>query len=71
MGLSGLPVSLQDMARVRLEYPDATLQELGDLLEPKIGKSGVNHRLRRLGEIAADLRKKEEKEAPGDREEVT
>lgn len=61
MGFSGLPPSLQMMAKVRLENPDATLLELGSLLEPKIGKSGVNHRLRRLGEIAADLRKKEVK----------
>ena len=61
MGFSGLPPSLQMMAKVRLEYPDATLLELGTHLEPKIGKSGVNHRLRRLGEIAADLRKKEGK----------
>lgn len=60
MGFSGLPPSLQMMAKVRLEYPDATLLELGNLLEPRIGKSGVNHRLRRLGEIAADLRKKYE-----------
>ena len=60
MGFSGLPPSLQMMAKVRLENPEATLLELGGLLEPKIGKSGVNHRLRRLGEIAADLRKKED-----------
>ena len=61
MGISSLPPSLQMMAKVRLEYPNASLSELGSHLEPRIGKSGVNHRLRRLEEIAADLRKKEGK----------
>ena len=42
-GLSGLPESLQEMARIRLERPDATLKELGEALEPPVGKSGVNH----------------------------
>ena len=44
------------MAEVRLEYPDATLQELGELLDPPVGKSGVNHRLRKLSELANELR---------------
>ena len=47
-GLSGLPESLQEMARIRLERPEATLKELGEALEPPVGKSGVNHRLRKL-----------------------
>ena len=55
-GFSKLADSLRQMAEVRLEYPDATLQELGELLDPPVGKSGVNHRLRKLSEIAADLR---------------
>lgn len=55
-GFSKLADSLRQMAEVRLEYPDATLQELGELLDPPMGKSGVNHRLRKLSEIAADLR---------------
>ena len=59
MGFSGLPPSLQMMAKVRLEHLDATLLELGEHLEPKIGKSGVNQRLRRLTEIAEDLRRNE------------
>ena len=46
--LSTLPPSLQEMAHLRLENPDATLQELGALFDPPIGKSGVNHRMRRL-----------------------
>ena len=55
-GLSGLPESLQEMARIRLERPDATLKELGEALEPPVGKSGVNHRLRKLSLMAEELR---------------
>ncbi|MDL2295545.1 DNA-binding protein WhiA [Lachnospiraceae bacterium OttesenSCG-928-E19] len=55
-GFDDLPENLREIARVRLEYPDATLKELGDLLSPPIGKSGVNHRLRKLSEIAEKLR---------------
>ncbi|MFV0363725.1 MAG: DNA-binding protein WhiA [Suipraeoptans sp.] len=58
MGIDKLPENLQDIAHVRLENPDAPLKELGQLLEVPIGKSGVNHRLRKLGEIAALLREK-------------
>lgn len=52
VGLKSLPESLQEIARLRLEYPDSTLKELGESLTPKVGKSGVNHRLRKLEEIA-------------------
>ena len=41
---------------MRLEHPDAALKELGEMLTPPVGKSGVNHRLRKLGEIAEKLR---------------
>ena len=51
-GLESLPLPLQEIAHLRLENPEATLSELGDLLDPPVGKSGVNHRLRRLHEIA-------------------
>ena len=44
------------MAQVRLEFPEAPLGELGEHLDPPVGKSGVNHRLRRLGEMAEKLR---------------
>ncbi len=50
--LDDLPANLKEMALIRLEYPDATLPELGRVFDPPLGKSGVNHRLRRLGEIA-------------------
>ena len=62
MGLSKLSEGLEDIARLRLEHPDASLKELGALLSPPIGKSGVNHRLRKLGEIADNLREEKEKE---------
>lgn len=55
-GFQFLPANLREMAEVRLEYPDASLKELGELLDPPVGKSGVNHRLRKLGEIADTLR---------------
>ena len=60
VGLEHLPVQLREIAYVRLEYPDATLKELGTYLEPPVGKSGVNHRLRKLSEIADELRMNEE-----------
>lgn len=55
-GFENLPDNLRQMAEVRLEYPDAALKELGGYLEPTVGKSGVNHRLRRLSEIADGIR---------------
>ena len=51
-GFEKLPDNLRQMAQVRLEYPEATLKELGEYLDPPVGKSGVNHRLRSLSEIA-------------------
>lgn len=57
VGLENLPERLREVARLRLEYPEATLRELGAQLRPPLGKSGVNHRLRRLEEMAADLRR--------------
>lgn len=56
MGLEGLPEPLRQMAYVRLENPQASLGELGKLLDPPVGKSGVNHRLRKLGELAKELK---------------
>ncbi len=54
-GLSSLPKDLYDMAVLRLEHPDASLEELGAMLDPPLGKSGVNHRLRKIRAIAAQL----------------
>ena len=56
VGLSGLPDNLREMALVRLTHPESSLQELGGYLDPPVGKSGVNHRLRKLSEIADKIR---------------
>lgn len=55
-GFEKLPVSLRQMAEVRLEHPEAPLKELGRYLDPPVGKSGVNHRLRKLCELADAMR---------------
>ncbi len=54
MGLNRLPAPLYEAALLRLNHPEATLQELADLAE--IGKSGMNHRLSRLVRIAKEIR---------------
>ncbi len=54
-GLSVLPAHLMEIARLRMEHPELSLQELGELLDPPVGKSGVNHRLRKIMEYAGDL----------------
>ncbi|MBQ8041686.1 MAG: DNA-binding protein WhiA [Lachnospiraceae bacterium] len=55
-GFHRLPDNLREMAEVRLENPDAPLKDLGGLLDPPVGKSGVNHRLRKLSELAEKIR---------------
>ena len=55
-GISYLPEKLQDIAMIRIENPDVSLQELGQMLNPPLGKSGVNHRLRKICRIAQELR---------------
>lgn len=59
-GLESLPEGLCEMAQLRLEHPEASLKELGMMLSPSVGKSGVNHRLRKISNIANDLREKKE-----------
>ena len=56
IGFHELPENLEDIANLRLEYPEATLNELGMLLSPPVGKSGVNHRLRKLSSMAEELK---------------
>lgn len=56
IGLDGLSDSLREIAVLRLENPEISLKELGEMFDPPVGKSGVNHRMRRIGEIADDLR---------------
>jgi hypothetical protein len=55
-GFGDLSPGLLEVAETRLEYPDVSLKELGTMLNPPVGKSGVNHRLRKLSEIAQKLR---------------
>ena len=55
-GIDSLPNGLDETARLRIEYPECSLQELGQLHDPPIGKSGVNHRLRRISAIAGKMR---------------
>ncbi len=59
-GFSELSEGLEEVAALRIEYPEASLKELGALLNPPIGKSGVNHRLRKLSILADNLREQKE-----------
>lgn len=62
IGFGELDEGLEEIATLRLAHPEASLKELGQLLSVPIGKSGVNHRLRKLSIIADNLREhKEEK----------
>ena len=54
-GLFTLPPALRELARLRLENPDLSLKELGEMLDPPVGKSGINHRMRRLMEVAENI----------------
>lgn len=55
-GLKYLNDSLRVVAEIRLAEPDANLVELGEMLDPPVSKSGVNHRLRKISSIANTLR---------------
>lgn len=52
LGLENLPPKLKELAKIRLANPESSLSELGQMLDPPLKKSGVNHRFRRLDEIA-------------------
>lgn len=56
-GLKYLPDNLRAIAEIRLEEPELSLVDLGKMLDPPLGKSGVNHRLRKISEIAGELRR--------------
>lgn len=58
-GLESLPDSLKEIAEIRINNTDISLKELGELISPPIGKSGVNHRLRKLEKIAMDIAEEE------------
>lgn len=55
IGFSSLPDNLKEVAELRLEFKDATLKELGSMLDPPVTKSGVNHRLRKIEKIAEEI----------------
>ena len=59
-GFQSLNEGLAQIAELRLQYPEATLKELGLMLNPQVGKSGVNHRLRKLSALADELRENKE-----------
>ena len=60
IGLDQLPEKLREIARLRVEYQDVTLKELGEMVSTGVvSKSGVNHRLRKIDEIADALRRGE------------
>lgn len=59
-GNNFLSEELRTVAEIRLENPDMSLRELGESVEPPLSRSGVNHRLKRIGEIAAEIRKQQE-----------
>lgn len=56
IGFDNIPENLAEIAELRLMYPDASLKELGEMVNPPIGKSGINHRLRKLDEIAEKIK---------------
>jgi DNA-binding protein WhiA len=56
VGLSSLPKNLEEIARYRIKFTEASYKELGAMLDPPVGKSGVNHRLRKISTIADRLR---------------
>lgn len=60
IGIKKLPPNLEEVARIRMKYEDASLKELGTMLDPVVGKSGVNHRLRKISFIADKIRKEKE-----------
>ncbi|MCL1862550.1 MAG: DNA-binding protein WhiA [Defluviitaleaceae bacterium] len=59
VGLSYLSESLEEIARLRLENENMSLAEIGELTDPPVGKSGVNHRLRKICKIAEELKRDE------------
>lgn len=60
IGFGNLNEGLRDIAKLRVEHPEASLKELGTMLLPPIGKSGVNHRLRKLSMVAENYREHKE-----------
>jgi DNA-binding protein WhiA len=60
--IESLPPALAELAQLRIRNPDLNLKELGEMMDPPVGKSGVNHRMRKLEALAEEIR---ERNAPG------
>ncbi|MDD7363255.1 MAG: DNA-binding protein WhiA [Peptoniphilus sp.] len=56
LGFEQLPEDLSRLAEARMRYPEATLSELGKVMQPPMSKSGVNHRFKKMHELAEKLR---------------
>ncbi len=56
IGLDELPEGLRELAKLRIQHEDASLKELGEMMNPPVGKSGVNHRFRKMENIAKKIR---------------
>ncbi len=56
VGLDSLPEKLREVAEIRLQHPDLNFKEVGDMLKGSVSKSGVNHRLRKIDELAEKQR---------------
>lgn len=59
-GLESLPEGLREVCEVRLQHPEIGLSELGSLMTPPLGKSGVNHRFRKISQIAEEIRQRQQ-----------
>ncbi len=56
IGLDELPEGLRELAELRIKHEDASLKELGEMMSPPVGKSGVNHRFRKIESLAKKIR---------------
>ena len=63
--LGALPKELQEIGRMRMLHPEVSLEELGQMLSPPVGKSGANHRMRRLMQIIGGEKTQERKDLHG------
>lgn len=61
-GLEGLPPALREVVLLRAKNPRTSLKELGELANPPLSKSAINHRIRRIEQMAAELKKEKQDE---------
>ncbi|MCD6434842.1 MAG: DNA-binding protein WhiA [Clostridiales bacterium] len=59
IGLESLPDMLKELAYLRLENEEMSLKELGEIMNPPIGKSGVNHRFKKMEKLIQEILNKE------------